>query len=244
MNWRDRVALALVGAFLLCAPAVSLAYWQSRLQVSIGGAAAKTLTFQANQTCSAATSCTFTNAAIGTASADRCVFVISNGANTSAGALTGITIGGSAATQLVLQTNGNGSGGIFALNVTTGTTATVVASYGGSKSTMQVAVYTSTGTANCTSLSGTAQTTTTNGAAMNLTTVVGSFNLSGCFNISTSSTSVTFSGSPDAGGVDYGTFGNTAGLGWHVNNNTTTANAVTCTYSAATAFNAFAVAFP
>lgn len=99
--------------------------------VAAGGGGA--LTFTATDTAVAwqnsQSAATFTNAAIGTASSDRLVVVaiaIDGNAN---GVVSGVTIGGNAATKAVgVDPTGGAQGGIYIFHrlVTTGTTASIV----------------------------------------------------------------------------------------------------------------------
>jgi len=103
-------------------------------------AAARTLTYRTSQAfTTAATSFTITGAALGTASADRLVVVIVG--NTNSTNISGCTLGGVAMT-LVTTPTGNNKNYIFYLLSTSGTTANVVASTGGSTTRAVIGVYT------------------------------------------------------------------------------------------------------
>lgn len=92
-----------------------------------------------------ASSYTFTDKSIGTAAADRVVVV---GVAGFGNAPSGVTIGGVAATQLVLATLGTTGGfaGLWALAIPSGTTATIAVTIGGSADRCGVAVWRLTGT--------------------------------------------------------------------------------------------------
>lgn len=96
---------------------------------------------------------TFTDAVIGDAAADRIVIV----AISSAALVTGVTIGGNAATNIVASTS---SAYIYALAVPSGTTATIVVSHGVSALSCQITVYPAYGLLNGTTPHDTAYSTT------------------------------------------------------------------------------------
>jgi hypothetical protein len=105
-----------------------------------------------------AASYTFTDHAIGTAADDRCVVVAMHSGISAASAftITSITIGGNAA-SVVYQQDADGTGltrlaAIASLLVTSGTTATIVVTPSTTANRMRVAVYTLTGTDDCTTL--------------------------------------------------------------------------------------------
>jgi hypothetical protein len=93
------------------------------------------------------TSFTFTAHDIGPEAADRLVVVVAGSEDaTTAHAPTGVTIGGNAATQVVVNDGTNReSVGIFSLVVASGTTADIVVSYGITTDRCRIAVYTITG---------------------------------------------------------------------------------------------------
>lgn len=79
------------------------------------------------------TTSTWTSASIGTASADRYVFVTAWARSTPSGTrtLSTLTIGGSGASIITQRTVGNTATAIAVLNVAAGTTATIVATWSG-----------------------------------------------------------------------------------------------------------------
>lgn len=99
---------------------------------------------------------TFSSQNIGTASADRYIIAAVNSriAGTTANDVSGITIGGSAMDEIVqAQGTGDGNscfGAIFALNVTSGTTADVVVTWTTTMLRCGLALYSITGLANTT----------------------------------------------------------------------------------------------
>lgn len=100
---------------------------------------------------------TFTNHAIGTEAADRCVVVTMHSATLAASvSITSLTIGGNAASVLYDKFGNNGSqsrtAAVGALLVASGTTATIVVDPSESMVRMRIGVYTLTGTADCTTL--------------------------------------------------------------------------------------------
>lgn len=105
-----------------------------------------------------ASSYTFTNHAIGTASSDRCVLVAMHSGISaqSAFSITSITIGGNAATIVAQQYKDTVGftrlAAVASLLVTSGTTATIVITPSTTANRMRIEVYTLIGTTNCTSL--------------------------------------------------------------------------------------------
>lgn len=100
---------------------------------------------------------TFTNHAIGTAADDRCVVVaIHSGIANAVSTITGVTIGGNAATVVYQQDADVGSNSrvsaIAALLVTAGTTATIVVDLSGTANRIRIGTFTLTGTEDCTTL--------------------------------------------------------------------------------------------
>ena len=119
------------------------------IQSLIGSTNAKaTVTFVATTSASnAATSNTFTAASIGTASADRIVYVcaacvLSGG--TLAQTISSVTLGGTTMTKIVGADAPANSCGIWALAVAAGTTANIVVTASLSQSAWSISVYTAT----------------------------------------------------------------------------------------------------
>ncbi|MFA7667195.1 MAG: hypothetical protein WCY32_13870 [Burkholderiaceae bacterium] len=97
---------------------------------------------------SSGSSFTFTNHAIGTANANRRVVVIAYPNGSSVTNISGITIGGNAATEDIKRTNvNNGPVAIYSRAVASGTTATIVVSTNGNASRCRIEVFTVTGSA-------------------------------------------------------------------------------------------------
>jgi hypothetical protein len=96
-----------------------------------------------------ASSYTFTGAAIGTAAADRIVLAVVYFRTTADAAISGVTIGGNAATQVVglanLTAGAGGYVGIWALAVASGTTADIVVTTSANALRCIVDVYKATG---------------------------------------------------------------------------------------------------
>lgn len=100
-----------------------------------------TVTFQAQSTNDAGASTTITGAAIGTAAANRKVIVCASAIVAGGTATSGsMTIGGTSATKII-EANGSVDGntnhayvGMFALDVSSGTTANIVMTWGGQSS--------------------------------------------------------------------------------------------------------------
>jgi hypothetical protein len=90
-----------------------------------------------------ATSYTFTAAAIGAAGGNRRVAVIVASASGGSPVVSGLTIGGISASEVVGQTTGNGFQriSIWVADVPTGTTANIVVSYAATQGRCGVAVY-------------------------------------------------------------------------------------------------------
>lgn len=101
---------------------------------------------------------TFTNHAIGTASADRVVLVAVCVRSATAGiSISSMTIGGVSATELVeASTGANVTSAIYGLLVTSGTTATIVVTPSNSSQRCAVSVFEMTGTGGATTTSATA----------------------------------------------------------------------------------------
>lgn len=153
MRWLRNSSLA--AAFALCATlahaTVSLP-WPGPGAATVGGSTA-VLTYIGNANLVSVTATpTFTSQAIGTAAADRVVIVCAQSATNAVGAQTisGITIGGVSATQII-QNNTSISGfgfvaGCYYLLVTTGTTSTIIVTYSTAQSRGAIAVYNLNGT--------------------------------------------------------------------------------------------------
>ena len=95
-----------------------------------------------------ASSYTYTNAPIGTASSDRYVYVVTWFREDGGGINLSCTIGGVSATKIIgdiTDSLGFSKGAIFALNVPAGTTSTVIVSAGIATNEQMMAVYTGTG---------------------------------------------------------------------------------------------------
>lgn len=93
---------------------------------------------------------TFAGASIGTAETGRIVIVaVSSGGAATTRTLTGVTIGGNAATQVVNNAHDTGTSAnvtaIFALQVDAGTTADIVATFSGNMNRCAISVYRLTG---------------------------------------------------------------------------------------------------
>lgn len=92
---------------------------------------------------------TFSNVDIGTASSDRLVVIASHATGgASAGndaSISSLTVGGTSMTKATSQFDDNASCDLYYLTVTSGTTATVVATYDKQKGRCTIGVYTITG---------------------------------------------------------------------------------------------------
>jgi hypothetical protein len=152
--------------------------------------AAATVTY-VGQTTSAAdlSSYTFASTAIGVADADRTVVV--SVASRKAGAtttITGVTVGGVSATELVQQANTITNTcvvGLYAIDVAAGTTATIVVTFGASMVRCGIGVYRCTGISTTPNDSGG---TTTNGATVALDVTSGG----AIIGVGTTATSTTY----------------------------------------------------
>lgn len=109
--------------------------------------AGPTLSLTANQTATLGSPATFTDAAIGSAAADRLVVVTALGHNVGGSnrTITSVTIGGNAATVHEQIQSVGLSAGVASLVVTTGTTATIVVTWSGALTDTRIVVYTITG---------------------------------------------------------------------------------------------------
>ena len=104
-----------------------------------------TLAFTASAVNSAAqSSYTFSSQAIGTASADRVVVVGTSGGSGATDAVSSMTIGGVSAVKAIGIVNSTGTE-IWYATVTSGTTASVVVNWGGTKSRCGIGVWALTG---------------------------------------------------------------------------------------------------
>lgn len=105
---------------------------------------------------------TFTDHAIGTASADRVVLVAVSLRSPTAGvSISSMTIGGVSATEIVeASTGANATSAIYGLLVTSGTTATIVVTPSATGQRCQVSVYAMTGNGGSTTAHATATDTT------------------------------------------------------------------------------------
>lgn len=110
------------------------------------------------------TTYTFTSTDIGTAASDRIVFIAVSGSGGTNLSLNSVTIGGVSATLINTGFLSFGTIGCAYLNVTSGTTATVVVTYSGTRARCSIDVYTvygSSGTPSDTALTLQAATATT-----------------------------------------------------------------------------------
>jgi len=112
----------------------------------VGGGGPATLTFIGTSDYGASgTSHTYTSVDIGTATSDRIVIVVVHATgNTSGTTVTGVTLGGTSMTSAIATTNSFSTGSIHYLEVASGTSATIVASYSSLKARGTIAVYTLT----------------------------------------------------------------------------------------------------
>lgn len=87
----------------------------------------------------------FAGASTGTAAADRYTVVVAFGGRTNATTITGITLdnggGASAMTQVVQQSNGNNTVGMFIIANPTGTTATIAVTFSAAKAHASIAIW-------------------------------------------------------------------------------------------------------
>jgi hypothetical protein len=118
-----------------------------------------------------ASSYTFSGADIGSAASDRIVLVVVSFRTTVSAAITGVTIGGNAATEVVgllnLLTGAGGYVGIWARSVASGTTADIVVTTSANAVRCIVDVYRATGINATASATGT-DTTTVYEASLNV----------------------------------------------------------------------------
>lgn len=135
----------------------------------------KVLSFQGFNATTTASSNTYTNAPIGTASSDRYVIVGVIGEDSTTATISGVTCAGNAMTNIAgtTLTNSNSVTAFYILNVTSGTTATIVATFTGNKNATWIGVWTATGLTSTTPI-GTA-TQTTDNTSTALTTTSGGF---------------------------------------------------------------------
>jgi hypothetical protein len=86
------------------------------------------------------TTFTFTGKSIGTAASNRKV-VVCVGGNADARTVSTLTVGGNSASLVKRQTNADGTSEIWAVNVSSGTTADIVVTFSGAENTCGIGVY-------------------------------------------------------------------------------------------------------
>lgn len=146
----------------------------------------KVLTFQGSFAQGGGATITYTNAPIGTASADRYVIVAVAGEDNANTTITSITVGGNTPTTVVTSNNVRSSLAIYIILVPSGTTATISATFSISKDGSWIGVWTATGLTSITA-AGT-NTQTTNNTAASVTTSDGGFVVGVCGNYGAAAT--------------------------------------------------------
>lgn len=143
------------------------------------------------------TTYTFNNVSIGTASSDRLVVIVAHaggggGAGNNA-SITSLTLGGTSMTKATSLFDANASCDLYYLTVTSGTTATVVATYDKQKGRCTIGVYTITGLSSTTpSDTGTSNNSDT-APTLTLDIPTGSIAVYGHTSVNSNTTTVTYS---------------------------------------------------